>query len=120
MQEFRTYLEQSSALAKSGGLGSEGNDKLRIVMGNTSCDMDSVVGALTLACYYSKKTGELFVPVINCKKDEFYCRLEIAMHMDDCQISRENLFFYDTFRELYSAEKVTEVVLVDHNILDVT
>jgi len=107
-------------MAKSGTLGSEGKDELRIVMGNTSCDMDSVVGAITLAYYYTKKTGSTFVPVINCKKDEFRYRLEITLHMQDCEISPDDLFFYDTFRELYTAEQVTEVALVDHNILDVT
>ena len=66
-------------------------------MGNTSCDMDSVVGAITLAYYYTRKLGEKFVPVINCKKDELRYRLEIAMHMQDCEISPEHLFFYDTF-----------------------
>ena len=107
-------------MAKSGTLGSESKDELRIVMGNTSCDMDSVVGAITLAYYYTKKTGNTFVPVINCRKDEFMYRLEIALHMKDCEISPEHLFFYDTFRELYKPEQVTEVALVDHNILDVT
>ena len=84
MEGLRTFLEQTSSMAKSGTLGSEGNKKMRIVMGNTSCDMDSVVGAITLAYYYTKKTGETFVPVINCKADEFQYRLEIAMHMNDC------------------------------------
>ena len=71
MQRLRNFLEYTSSMAKSGAMGTADNEKLRIVIGNTSCDMDSVVGAITLAYYYTKKTGEVFIPVINCKKDEF-------------------------------------------------
>ena len=71
-------------MAKSGKLGTDRYPKMRIVMGNTSCDMDSAVGAITLAYYYTTKLNQPYVPVINCKKDEFQYRLEIAMHMSDC------------------------------------
>ena len=30
------------------------------------------------------------------------------------------MFFWDTFKATYTAEQVSEVILVDHNILDVT
>jgi inorganic pyrophosphatase/exopolyphosphatase len=53
--------------------------KLRIVMGNTSCDVDSAIGALALAYYYFKKSEdkELWLPVINSNKKDFFCNLEI-------------------------------------------
>ena len=109
-----------TALAKTGTLSGEGNPMLRIVMGNTSCDMDSVIGALTLGYFYTRKSaeGHLFVPVINCNKDDFYCNLEIAMHLEDCKVPQDDLFFWDTFKATYKPEQVAEVVLVDHNVLD--
>lgn len=66
MQKFRTYLKNVTAVAKSGQLNSAGHPTLKIVIGNTSCDMDSAVGALCLGYYYTLTTGDLFVPVLNC------------------------------------------------------
>ena len=122
MQGFRKYLSEATAAAKSGTLGTDGKPPLRIVMGNTSCDMDSVVGALTLGYYYTRKStdGQLFVPVINCNANDFFCNLEITMHLQDCKIAQDDLFFWDTFKATYTAEQVSEVIIVDHNILDVT
>ena len=41
---------------RTGAMGpAEGQQPLRIVMGNTSCDVDSAVGALVLAYYYTRK-----------------------------------------------------------------
>ena len=78
MHKFRTYLTNVTALAKSGKLNTAGISSLKIVIGNTSCDMDSAVGALCLGYYYTVTTGELFVPVLNCNSDDFYCKMEIV------------------------------------------
>ena len=41
---------------RTGAMGpAEGQQPLRIVMGNTSCDVDSAVGALALAFFYTHK-----------------------------------------------------------------
>ena len=57
MQRFRQWLTATKQAVTSGSLGptEQHADRLRIVMGNTSCDVDSAVGALSLAYYYSKK-----------------------------------------------------------------
>jgi hypothetical protein len=54
---------------------------LRIVIGNTSCDMDSCVGAICLAYFYSVKEKTHWTPIINCKREEFYLRVEITKHL---------------------------------------
>ena len=69
MENFRSYLSDTIMLAKSGQLGNVDQPPLRIVMGNVSCDMDSTIGSLVLAYYYTFKHQELFVPVINCNKN---------------------------------------------------
>lgn len=76
-------------------------NKLRIVMGNTSCDVDSAIGALCLAYYYTLKSdgSEVWVPVINSPKKDFYCNLEIVKHLENSKISQDELFFYDEFRQ---------------------
>ena len=56
-------------------------------MGNTSCDVDSAIGALVLAFYYQIKLGQQWVPVINCNRADFFCNLEITKHLEMCQIS---------------------------------
>lgn len=54
---------------------------VRIVMGNTSGDMDSVVGALGLAYFLSLKTKEHWCPIINCAREDFNMKVEIYKHL---------------------------------------
>ena len=102
MQRFRQWLSTAAQSVRTGALGpAENQEPLRIVMGNTSCDLDSAVGALVLAYYYSRKLDQNWVPVINCKRAEFFCNLEIVRHFQNCQISQDELYFYDEFRAQY-------------------
>ena len=119
MPNFRKWLTQTKLSVSKGEFGPSAGKKLRVVMGNTSCDVDSAVGALVLAYYYSKKLGNSWVPVINCRREDFFCNLEIVRHLQNCQISQDELYFYDEFRQQYpDAESVEELALIDHNILD--
>lgn len=63
MNKFRKFLGDSKSLL----INSE--TPVNLVLGNTSADMDSVVGSLGLAYYLSLKTGNLWTPVINCNRD---------------------------------------------------
>ena len=91
MQNFRQYLASTVSGVKNGEFGpsQDGPKKLRIVMGNTSCDVDSAIGALVLAYYLTKKSDgqETWVPVINAPKKDFFCNLEIIQHLKDCGIT---------------------------------
>jgi len=117
MLRFRKYLAEATHLARKGDA-----KNLHIVLGNTSCDMDSCVGALALGFYYTVKSDfkEVFVPVINCNKADFKINLEIVQHVNDNKIDVNDLYFIDELVAQYKPEEVKEVVLVDHNILDVT
>ena len=98
MNGFREYLSTATKAAKSGDMGKDPmNDycKLRVVIGNTSCDMDSAVGALVLAYYYTKVTGDLWTPVLNCRADEFFAKMEIVRHFKNCKIEESDLMFLD-------------------------
>ena len=57
MQALRQWLTSSTQAVRAGAFGpaAENADKLRIVMGNTSCDVDSAIGAICLAYFYKKK-----------------------------------------------------------------
>ena len=82
MKGFRTFLNDTVTAVKQGDFGPTDSHtkRLRIVMGNTSCDMDSAIGALALAYYYTVKSEgkEVWVPVINSSKKDFFCNLEIV------------------------------------------
>lgn len=121
MQRFRQWLGTSAQAVRTGAFGpAEANsDKLRIVMGNTSCDVDSAVGALVLAHFYNIKYNQQWIPVINCRREDFFVNLEITLHLEKCGISHDQLYFYDEFRAQYpDAESIDEVALIDHNVLD--
>lgn len=62
MLKFKSFLHSTKNLLAS-------QTPLRIVLGNTSADMDSVVGSLGLAYYLSLKTGQSWTPVVNCARD---------------------------------------------------
>jgi len=122
MQRFRHWLQATSEGVRAGafGPGDGAADKLRIVMGNTSCDVDSAVGAIVLAYYYQQKLGQQWVPVINARREDFYCNLEIVKHFDNTGISQDQLYFYDEFRAQFpDPESISEVALIDHNELDI-
>jgi hypothetical protein len=55
MKRFREFLLNTAAIARSGKFSAPGYPKLRIVLGNTACDMDSVVSALALSWFYTIK-----------------------------------------------------------------
>lgn len=86
-------------------------------MGNTSGDMDSIVGALGMAHYLTLRTNKMWVPLVNCNKDELKLKPEIWGHLiDECRLDIEDLLFFD---ELISYNrKYEEFGLIDHNKLD--
>jgi hypothetical protein len=60
-------------LARNRCFGQPGYPQLRIVIGNTSSDLDSCGGCLVLAWYLTVKSDMkiVYLPIINCKKEEF-------------------------------------------------
>jgi len=116
-QSFKSYLTHISTQAKAKKL----QRKLRIVIGNTSCDLDSCIGALVLAYYYSRVGGKEFLPVVNCRREDFRLNLEANLHLiTDCKLNINDLVFVDELRNLYKPSQIKETVLVDHNVLDIS
>ena len=64
MDIFISYLKEAKKTAK------DGTEPLRVCLGNTSGDVDSIVGALGMAYYLTLKENQLWIPLVNCKKDE--------------------------------------------------
>lgn len=79
--------------------------------------MDSNVGALSLSYYYSLKTKQDWTPIVNCNRQDFKLRAEIYKHViQDCNIDMDELLFWDEFITL--DREITEIALIDHNMLD--
>lgn len=96
MKKFRQFLKD----CKSVLIGTEA--PVRLVIGNTGADMDSVVGSLGLAYYLSLKTGNLWTPVVNCPSDQLRLKVEIQLHVvDNCGINPDELIFWDQFISLH-------------------
>jgi len=69
---------------------------LRIVLGNTSGDMDSIFGALCLAYYMTLKTKQLWTPIVNCAAADLKLKAEIYCHIvQDCKIKVDSMLYFD-------------------------
>lgn len=91
--------------------------KLRIALGNTSGDMDSIVGALGLAYLLTLKTKQLWTPVVNCCSSDLRLKTEIYGHLiEDCGLDTNDLFYWDELMNL--KRDVEEIALIDHNLLE--
>jgi hypothetical protein len=93
--------------------------KIYFVMGNSSCDLDSFTssifyafmkniecGLLTtcnskLSFNIKEKNNEIYIPVINCEKEELFWRLEISALCKKMELGKQDfVFFADVFDEL--------------------
>ncbi|KAJ8668423.1 hypothetical protein QAD02_010086, partial [Eretmocerus hayati] len=104
------------------------NSKVRIVLGNPSCDLDSAVCALVqgylereiLSSTTGKNDGLDFVvlPVMNVSRREFRVKTEVVFFLKRCQVSENLLTFRDEVNlgALHSSGRL-ELVLVDHHTL---
>ena len=94
-----------------------------LVFGNTSADMDSVVGSILMSWFYGTKTGVSYTPVVYCTRHELTFRFEILGHLSTFGIDepflRENVIFKDDFQgqeqEVFAG--VESVGLIDFNKL---
>jgi inorganic pyrophosphatase/exopolyphosphatase len=88
------------------------------VLGNTSADLDSVVGSITLAYYlhkvrYSQHKHLAVTPVINSLRDDLPLRLEVAKALSDEGLEFEDLL---VFSDIDWTDK--QIVLFDHNSMN--
>lgn len=89
----------------------------RIVTGNQSADMDSVVSAITFAYLsYSLKTPDQFIiPLIDIPRTDFALRRDINKLLQNHDISEDLLYFVEDFSEFLDESTSVHLSLVDHN-----
>ncbi|KAM5257185.1 exopolyphosphatase PRUNE1 isoform 2-T2 [Ctenodactylus gundi] len=93
---------------------------LHVVLGNESCDLDSMVSALALAFYLMKtnEAEEVFIPVLNIKRSELPLRGDNVFFLQKVHIPETSLIFRDEIdlHALHQAGQLT-LILVDHHVL---
>lgn len=89
----------------------------RVVTGNQSADMDSVVSAITFAYLtYTLKTPDQFmIPLINIPRADFVLRRDINKLLQYHDISEDLLYFVEDYENFLKESTSIELSLVDHN-----
>lgn len=107
----KTFLESLKSTPIKGPV-------IRLVSGNQSCDMDSVVSAIAYLYLHSKKfpSEQQFVPILNIPKAELKLRKDIVLLLESNKINSSLLYFLDDVQKWENQFPDTsfEVALVDH------
>jgi len=82
------------------------DQKIVYLLGNTSCDMDSFITSLLLSIFKNflkddnnlnkenfKNSPKIFIPIFNCKREDFCDRLDLFYLLKHYHINTEYLFF---------------------------
>ncbi len=109
--ELKNFLKKAKELVQS-------NTIEKIVVGNESADLDSIISAVLLAFTYSKMNEERIIPLINCNKRDYKLRTESYGLFKRYDIDENDLIFIDDINtELIKNPKNLKVIVVDHNKL---
>ncbi|XP_060534631.1 exopolyphosphatase PRUNE1 [Cylas formicarius] len=119
MDKFISFLKSSKNSLDRSDLKSR---RVRLVLGNESCDLDSTVSAL-LYGYFLFETrsaeGTLVLPILNVSRQKFSLRNENCLVLKEAGIDLSILLFRDNIdlEKLLTLPKDCDVTLVDHHIL---
>lgn len=91
------------------------NDKLikRIVIGNSSGDMDSVISSISYSYLNYLRNKDIIYPIISFLKEDLKLRKDIEFSLNKIGIYEEDLIY---FNELINYNY--KIILVDHNEID--
>ena len=128
---IKSYLNQVSDIYKL----QLPSIKNTIVMGNTSCDLDSVSSCLLMSILKNYIEGnfesldsfnphilsikpadqikKLFIPILACGKSELFFRLEIKLILSIIKVDQTDFIYFEDINFIGK-----ELILVDHHELD--
>lgn len=88
--------------------------EINFVMGNASCDLDSVTSSIFYAFMKNLQCGllsftsstelnynikeeknKIYIPVINCKESEFFWRLDISELLKKMSLNKNDFYYFD-------------------------
>jgi inorganic pyrophosphatase/exopolyphosphatase len=92
------------------------HQKIYIVLGNTSADMDSVMSSFA----YASGMGPSYFPLINVDRADFLLRKDVFYVLDIVALNGDAFFFREDIPHLLELAKQGKAafVLIDHNRLD--
>ena len=109
--ELKNFLKQAKYLLTNNSIS-------KVVVGNESADLDSVISAILLAYAYSEMGEVDIIALINCKKEDYKLRTESYGLLKRYDIDESDLIFIDDINvSLIQEPKQLEVIIVDHNKL---
>uniref|UniRef100_A0A1B6E685 DHHA2 domain-containing protein n=1 Tax=Clastoptera arizonana TaxID=38151 RepID=A0A1B6E685_9HEMI len=95
--------------------------KVKIILGNESCDLDSTVSSVVysfLLSHLLKTSQTIIIPVINVRENDFKIKTEVIYFCEDCGIDSKNFIFRDQINlNNLKNSGVLELVLIDHHTL---
>ena len=107
--KFRDYLERLFQLR----LTNQHTHHQNFIIGNSSVDYDSFFGSLVYGYLKFLLYNTLFIPLMDCPKQEVPLRFEIIYTLKRIGVSHEHLFYHSEFPDL---QKKANVLLYDHNV----
>ena len=82
-------------------------------MGNESCDLDSIVCAISHAHWLAQRHS-VAVPVLQCRREDFALRTDAVWLFDQLQLDHGHLLFSDDIIEILRSVGKVSLTLVDH------
>ncbi|XP_035537371.1 exopolyphosphatase PRUNE1 [Morone saxatilis] len=114
------FLVSSRAAVKT---SFHGYQRVHVVLGSESCDLDSAVSSLAMAYFLSRTSsgfpgGSPVLPVLNVPRSDFHLRADVLLLLREAGVAMETLVFRDevNLARLHGDRKLV-LTLVDHNVL---
>ncbi|XP_076610200.1 exopolyphosphatase PRUNE1-like [Chaetodon auriga] len=114
------FLMSSSAAVKT---SFHGNQRVHVILGSESCDLDSVVSSVAMAYFLSRSSsgpsgGSLVLPVLNVPRLLFPLRADVLLLLRESGISTDTLVFRDEVDLIgLHGDRRLVLTLVDHSVL---
>lgn len=109
MVRFVQYLDILNKLRQHG----KHLDHQHFIIGNSSADYDSIFGSLIYGYMKYILFKVIFIPLIDCPKEDVRLRFEVTYAMQKYKIDYKQLFYHSEIPNLSARE---QVLLYDHNV----
>ena len=103
MTKFGTFIKECKTLLRT-------SNRIKLVLGNESSDLDSTIGCLAFSFLEYQKTGEIYFPTMKTTAEKISLRSEVINLLNSINLQVCDLVFYGQIEP----EKICEIVLIDH------
>lgn len=94
------------------------NSEVHVTVGNQSCDLDSIVCAISHAHFLAERGGAIVsLPLLQCPREDFALRTDAAWLFHQLNLDPSQLLFCDEVVSVLQQLKKVHITLVDHALL---